>query len=123
MHAILIKNLFLCSIQVAPVRALVPDRGPVVCPDPVLGLVQSATKKTGTFLRSSIVFICACSLQQRKCECSYCALLVVPGLPAQDEVQRQMLTDLSTKISPIFHLCLRAEMHFISPMISDSILL
>lgn len=76
------------------VRVLVPGRGTVVCPDPVLGLVQSATKKT-----------------------------VVPGLPAQEEVQHQMLTDLSTKISPIFHLCLRAKMRFISPIILESILL
>ncbi|KAG1937486.1 splicing factor, arginine/serine-rich [Pimephales promelas] len=45
---------------VAPVHDLVPDRGNVVCPDLVLGLVRSVTRK-----------------------------MVIPGLPAQGEVQHR----------------------------------
>lgn len=58
---------------VAPVHDLVPDRGNVVCPDLGLGLVRSVTRKT-----------------------------VIPGLPAQGEVQHRVLTDLNTDASPLF---------------------
>lgn len=61
------------TVAHAPVHGLVPDRGNVVCPDLALGLVRSVTRKT-----------------------------VIPGLPAQGEVQHRMLTDLNTDASPLF---------------------
>lgn len=42
--------------------------------------------------------------QGRKCVCTdaVCVCLVIPGLPAQGEVQHRMLTDLNTDASPLF---------------------
>lgn len=66
-------HLFIETVVLAPVHGLVPGRGIAVSPDLALDLVRSVTRKT-----------------------------VIPGLPAQGEVQHRMLTDLNTDASPPF---------------------
>lgn len=43
----------------------------------------------------------SCVIQGRKCvDTDAVCVLVIPGLPAQGEVQHRMLTDLNTDASP-----------------------
>lgn len=80
------EHLSVETVALVPVHDLVLDRGNVVCPDLALGLVRSVTRKT-----------------------------VIPGLPAQGEVQHRMLTDLNTEASPPFPTFASGLKYILSP--------
>ncbi len=101
---------------VAPVHDLVLDREIVVCPD--LGLVRSVTERRVNANLHMAHFSYVVLVENEQI-LTLCFVLVIPGLPAQGEVQHRMLTDLNTDDSPHSPPCLRAEIHFIS-MISNT---